>query len=99
MIAGLTLAVMFLTAGCERSGPALSERPTGSAQPPTPSTTSSTNLSAPVVVTTNAPAGMVWIPAGDFWMGGPAAGPIDELRQRLQPGDPVCNGIRSGFMD
>jgi formylglycine-generating enzyme required for sulfatase activity len=48
---------------------------------------------------TNAPAGMVWIPGGEFWMGAP--GPSAEARRRLElrPDEPVCTGLAQGFPD
>jgi formylglycine-generating enzyme required for sulfatase activity len=42
---------------------------------------------------------MVWIPGGEFWMGGPDGGPVAELRSKLTAGEPVCNGLMSGFPD
>ncbi len=44
-------------------------------------------------------AGMVWIPGGEFWMGGPDDASISAVRSRLQPGEPVCSGLVDGFRD
>ena len=43
--------------------------------------------------------GMAWIPAGEFWMGGPSDSPMAELRNKLRPGEPVCTGLSGGFTD
>jgi formylglycine-generating enzyme len=45
------------------------------------------------------PPGMVWIAGAEFWMGGPPSGAVTELRARLKEGEPVCNGLMSGFTD
>ncbi len=46
-----------------------------------------------------APTGMVWIPGGTFWMGGPP--PSEEARRHKHehPDDPVCSGLVTGFPD
>ncbi len=90
--AGLLLRGLVLTAGfgwcfvgCK---PASAPAPAPSGPPPTPRTAS-----------TNPPPGMVWISGGEFWMGGPSGEPVETLRARIKPGEPVCNGLTSGFSD
>jgi formylglycine-generating enzyme required for sulfatase activity len=74
-------------AGCERAAPV--------APPDAGKTSSHVASSAP----TNAPEGMVWIPGGEFWMGGPAESSTRDLRNRLNASEPVCSGLASGFKD
>lgn len=53
----------------------------------------------PGAATNAAPAGMVWIPGGEFWMGGPGSSATGLLRAGLQAGEPMCTGLRDGFTD
>lgn len=46
-----------------------------------------------------APPGMVWIPGGEFWMGGPPASAEAQYRLQMKPGEPVCSGLVAGFPD
>jgi formylglycine-generating enzyme len=46
-----------------------------------------------------APTGMVWIPGGEFWMGGPSVQVSEALRAHLRPGESVCPGLAGGFAD
>jgi len=79
----------FLGAGCGPSG-------TPSTAPSSPavlSTQATTNAPSP------APEGMVWIPGGVFWMGGPNPDIAARERAALKPSDPVCSGLMAGFPD
>ena len=42
---------------------------------------------------------MVWIPGGEFGMGGPGSQTTGALRAGLQAGEPMCSGLREGFTD
>lgn len=42
---------------------------------------------------------MVWIPGGEFSMGGPALDPTARERALLRPADPICSGLVAGFPD
>jgi len=42
---------------------------------------------------------MVWIPPGEFAMGGPAPDQTAERRLTLKPDEPVCSGLAQGFPD
>lgn len=42
---------------------------------------------------------MVWIPGGEFWMGGPPPDALAERRLTLRPEEPVCSGLAQGFPD
>jgi formylglycine-generating enzyme len=45
------------------------------------------------------PVGMVWIPAGKFWMGGPPQNNETLRCARDAKGKPVCSELASGFAD
>jgi formylglycine-generating enzyme required for sulfatase activity len=94
LVAGL-LILPVTNSGCRRGDASALASGTTSNSPTTATATAPSMSSAP----TNAPPGMVWIVGREFQMGGPGAGPIEELRRRLQPGEPVCNGLSTGFPD
>jgi sulfatase modifying factor 1 len=43
--------------------------------------------------------GMIWIPGGDFWMGGPPKSETVQVANNLRPGLPVCRELADGFSD
>ena len=45
------------------------------------------------------PAGMVWIPGGQFLMGGPTDEVCQKVLQAADPGKPCCSLLKSGFTD
>lgn len=76
--------------------------PVGCKRPADPSPVAS----GPVVVTVPAgrptapaPEGMVWIPGGEFTMGGPGPSAAARSRAALNPEEPVCSGLLAGFPD
>ena len=89
--------IVFALTGCDREKSPASQASTGalpgtSAPPPPPSL--STNRPPG-----DAPPGMVWIPGGEFVMGGPAADSAVQQRAASHPGEPVCSGLVAGFPD
>jgi len=42
---------------------------------------------------------MVWIPGGEFWMGGPPPDRSAQQRLTQRPDEPVCSGLAQGFPD
>lgn len=94
----LALLLAAALAGCDRSP----SKP-GNAASDSPLPGSAPNASAPVISvqppTGPTPEGMVWIPGGDFRMGGPAVDPTARERSLLHPADPVCSGLVAGFPD
>ena len=89
--------IVFALTGCEREKSPASQASAGalpgtSAPPPPPSL--STNRPPG-----DAPPGMVWIPGGEFVMGGPAADSAVQQRAASHPGEPVCSGLVAGFPD
>ena len=85
----LAALLAALLTGCGPSEPA-------SPVQPSPAPVIATNTVAKGSV---ADDGMVWIPGGEFWMGGPDDASISAVRSRLQPGEPVCSGLVDGFRD
>ncbi len=87
--AGLLAMVAFLAApGCGRSGgPETSPAPVGAVQ------------ESPSAAATDPAEGMVWIPGGEIWMGGPGTTVTTALRAGLGAGEPMCTGLRDGFTD
>jgi formylglycine-generating enzyme required for sulfatase activity len=45
------------------------------------------------------PENMVWIPGGEFWMGGPSQTQAKQAANDIQPGLAVCRGLVEGFPD
>ena len=45
------------------------------------------------------PGNMVWIPGGEFWMGGPSETKTRQAANDVQPGLAVCRGLVDGFPD
>jgi sulfatase modifying factor 1 len=85
----LALLGLLWTSGCKPGGTtAPGEIPASPTSPP-----------ALIHSLTNPPSGMVWVPTTEFWMGGPSAGPMEELRSQLTDGEPVCQGLLTGFPD
>ena len=79
LAAGLLAMVAFLAApGCGRSGgPETSPAPVGAVQ------------ETPSAAATDPAEGMVWIPGGEFWMGGPGTTVTTALRSGLGAGEPM----------
>src|ERR1700677_3405360 len=49
--------------------------------------------------TPSQPENMVWIPGGEFWMGGPSKSQSLQAVSDVQPGLAVCRGLAEGFSD
>ena len=47
----------------------------------------------------NQPENMVWIPGGEFWMGGPSKSQSLQAANDVRPGLTVCRGLVEGFSD
>jgi formylglycine-generating enzyme required for sulfatase activity len=47
----------------------------------------------------NQPENMVWIPGGEFWMGGPSKSQSIQAANEVRPGLTVCRGLAEGFSD
>jgi formylglycine-generating enzyme required for sulfatase activity len=71
----------------------------GRASSPAPDRVDHATVPPAVAVPTNAPEGMVWIPGGEFWMGGPGERALSDLKKHLVPGEAVCSGLAGGFPD
>jgi len=93
LLLGFALVLSFAWALTLARRPARPSEPAPPARP----------LPSPQVNTTAAPgpapAGMVWVPGGTFWMGGPL--PSEEARRhkKSSPDAPVCTGLLAGFPD
>ena len=93
---GTALAVIL--AGCDKPASYRVSSPSDAALPgtPTPAPAPSFATNPPAIP---APAGMVWIPGGEFLMGGPSADSSIQQHAATHPGDPVCSGLLAGFPD
>ena len=85
----LMVVALLMVPGCGRPAPA--EAPASA-----PVASGSPEVGG---VAKGAPTGMVWIPGGEFWMGGPGSSATGALRAGLQAGEPMCTGLRDGFTD
>jgi formylglycine-generating enzyme len=47
----------------------------------------------------NQPENMVWIPGGEFWIGGPSKSQSLQAANDVRPGLTVCRGLVGGFSD
>jgi formylglycine-generating enzyme required for sulfatase activity len=47
----------------------------------------------------NQPKNIVWIPGGEFWMGGPSKSQSLQAANDVRPGLTVCRGLVEGFSD
>src|SRR5215469_4684467 len=45
------------------------------------------------------PENMVWIPGGEFWMGGPSKAQTRQAADDVRSGFAVCRGLVDGFPD
>jgi Sulfatase-modifying factor enzyme 1 len=52
-----------------------------------------------VFIWPNQPENMVWIPGGEFWMGGPSKSQSLQAANDVRPGLTVCRGLVEGFSD
>jgi sulfatase modifying factor 1 len=86
--------LLLFLAGCDRpTGPQSTAQPTSPAATPEVASVASPRPEGP------APDGMVWIPGGEFWMGGPGTDFAARERAALRPSEPVCSGLMAGFPD
>lgn len=92
----LACAVLLAVTGCDRSK---APDPTVSAGPAQAVNNSAGTNPVPAQPPGPAPEGMVWIPGGVFWMGGPATDLGARERAVLKPSEPVCSGLLAGFPD
>jgi len=90
---GVALGVVLALLGGPGCG-----RPTVPETPPSPSGADPA-VQVPASGSAASVEGMVWIPGGEFWMGGPGTSATAVLRSGLGAGEPMCTGLRDGFTD
>ncbi len=89
---------LLLIAGCTAPKTAAVVETAAAPTPSAPKATSSpaaTTAKAP----RTAPQGMVWIPTGKFWMGGPPADNDTSRAAHAAGGKPICPALMGGFPD
>ena len=86
-IAGLLLVLVIIAVGCDGAE--------GGSQAAVVAPAQVVGTAAPG----DTPPGMVWIPGGEFWMGGPASDRVAVDSARHNSGGPVCAELAAGFPD